>query len=81
LFSGKKPENKKNQLYKVNLIARATILVTYLKLKLFSEKVLFYSLPFFLSAGIFGGSTAKNKKKHLCALCVCGENNLTSGMC
>jgi hypothetical protein len=30
--------------------------------------VLFYSLPFFLSAGIFGGSTAKNKKKHLCVL-------------
>jgi len=24
--------------------------------------VLFYSLPFFLSAGIIGGSTAKNKK-------------------
>jgi len=36
--------------------------------KLFSEKVLFYSLPSFLSAGIFGGSTAKNKKKHLCVL-------------
>jgi len=30
--------------------------------------VLFYSLPSFLSAGIFKGSTAKNKKKHLCVL-------------
>jgi hypothetical protein len=30
--------------------------------------VLFYSLPSFLSAGIFGGSTAKNMKKHLCVL-------------
>jgi hypothetical protein len=27
-----------------------------------------YFLPSFLSAGIFGGSTAKNKKKHLCVL-------------
>jgi len=36
--------------------------------KLFSEKVLFYSLPSFLSAGVFGGSTAKNKKKRLCVL-------------
>ena len=35
-----------------------------------SEKVLFYSLPPFLFAGIFGGSTAKNKKKQLCVLCV-----------
>jgi hypothetical protein len=68
LFSGQRPENKKNQLYKVNLIARATIFVTYVKLQLFSEKVLFYSLPSFMSAGIFGGSTAKNKKKHLCVL-------------
>jgi len=42
--------------------------VTYVKLKLFSEKVLFYSLPSFLSAVIFGGSTAKNKKKNLCVL-------------
>jgi len=65
LFSGQRLENKKNQLYIVNLIARATIFVTYEKLKLFSEKVLFYSL---LSAGIVGGSTAKNKKKHLCDL-------------
>jgi hypothetical protein len=63
LFSGQRPENKKNQLYKVYLIARAPIFVTYVKLKLFSEKVLFYSLPSFLSANIFGGSTAKNKKK------------------
>jgi len=39
------------------------------KLKLLSEKVLFYSLPSFLFAGIFGGSTAKNKKKPLCVLC------------
>jgi hypothetical protein len=61
------PENKKNRLYKANLMARATILA-YVKLKLFSEKVLFYSLPSFLSASIFGGSTAKNKKKHLCVL-------------
>ena len=40
LFSGERerPENKKNQLYKVNLIARVTIFVAYLKLKLFSEK-------------------------------------------
>ena len=70
LFSGERSENKKNQLYWVNLIAKATIFVTYLKLKLFSEKVLFYSLPSFLSAGGFGGSTAKNKKKRLCVLCV-----------
>ena len=68
LFSGERPEYKKNQLYKVNLIARATIFVTYVKLKLFSEKVRFYFLPSFLSAGIFGGSTAKNKQKHLCVL-------------
>jgi hypothetical protein len=68
LFSGQRLENKKNQLYIVNLIARATIFVTYVRLKLFSEKVLFYSLPTSLSAGIFGGSTAKNKKKHLCVL-------------
>jgi hypothetical protein len=70
LFSGERerPENKKNQLYKVILIARVPIFVTYLKLKLFFEKVLFYSLPSFLSVGIFGGSTAKNKKKHLCVL-------------
>jgi hypothetical protein len=33
-FKGWPPENKKNQLYKVNLIARATIFVTYIKLKL-----------------------------------------------
>jgi hypothetical protein len=45
LFSAERPENKKNQLYKVYLIARATIFVTYLKPQLFSEKVLFYSLP------------------------------------
>jgi hypothetical protein len=32
--------------------------------------MLFYSLSSFLSAGILGGSTAKNKKKHLCVLCV-----------
>jgi len=68
LLSAERPENKKNQLYKVNLIARATIFVTYVNLKLFSEKVLFYSLSSFLSASIFGGSTAKNKKKHLCVL-------------
>jgi hypothetical protein len=68
LFSGERPENKKNQLYKVNLIAKAIIFVTYVKLKLFSEKVIFYSLPSLLYAGIFGGSTAKNKKKHLCVL-------------
>jgi hypothetical protein len=68
LFSGQRPENKKNQLYKVYLIARATIFVTYIKLKLFSEKVFFYSLPFFLSVDIFGGSTEKNNKKHLCVL-------------
>jgi len=49
------------------------------KVKLFSEKVLFYSLPTSLSTGIFGGSTAKNKKKHLCVLR--GENNLISWMC
>jgi len=30
--------------------------------------VLFYSLTSFLSAGILGGSTAKNKKTHLCDL-------------
>jgi len=36
LFSGERPENKKNQLCKVNLIARATIFVSYVKLKLFS---------------------------------------------
>jgi hypothetical protein len=30
--------------------------------------MLFYSLPSFLSTGIFGASTAKNKKKHLCVL-------------
>jgi len=47
---------------------RVSVFVTYVKLKLFSEKVLFYSLPSFLSAGILGGSTAKNKKKHLCVL-------------
>ena len=46
-------------------MARVTIFVTYVKLKIFSEKVLFYSLP---PAGIFGGSTAKNMKKHLCVL-------------
>jgi len=45
LFTGERPENKKNQLYKVNLSARATIFVTYVRLKLFSEKELFYSLP------------------------------------
>jgi len=44
---------KKNQLYKVNLIGKTTIFVTYVKLKLFSEKVLFYSLPSYLSSGIF----------------------------
>jgi len=38
------------------------------EVKLFSEKVLFYSLPSILSAGISGGSTAKNKKKYLCVL-------------
>jgi hypothetical protein len=59
LISGERPENKKNQLYKVNLIARAIIFVTYVKLKLFSEKVLFYSWPSFLSAGIFGGSNGE----------------------
>jgi hypothetical protein len=64
-FKGWPPENKKNQLYKVNLIAKAIIFVTYVKLKLFSEKVIFY---FLLYAVIFGGSTAKNKKKHLCVL-------------
>jgi hypothetical protein len=64
------PESKKNQLYKVNLIAKKFIIVTHVKLILFSEKVLFYSLPSFLSARIFEGSTAKNKKKHLCVLCV-----------
>ena len=53
LFSGERSENKKNQLYKVNFIARVTIFVTYVNLKLFSEKVLFYSLPSFLSASIF----------------------------
>jgi hypothetical protein len=70
LFSEERerPENKKDQLYLANLIASATIFVTYVKLKLFSKKMLFYSLPSFLSAGIFGGSTAKNKKKHLCVL-------------
>jgi len=36
------------------------------KVKLFSEKLVIYPLPSFLTAGIFGGSTAKNKKKHLC---------------
>jgi hypothetical protein len=35
-------------------------------------------LPSLLSAGIFGGSTAKNKKKHLRVLRVCGENNLVA---
>jgi len=45
-FPVRAPENKKNQLYKVNLIVRATMFITYVKLKLFSEKVLFYSLPF-----------------------------------
>jgi hypothetical protein len=68
LFSGEGPESKKNQLYKVDLIAMATIFVTYVKLKLFSKKVLFFSLPSFQPAGIFSGSTAKNKKKHLCVL-------------
>jgi len=68
LFSGQRPEIKKNQFYKVNLIARATIFVTYVKLKLSSEKVLFNSLVSFLSGGILGGSTAKKKKKHLCVL-------------
>ncbi len=40
LFSGEKerPENKKNQLYKVNLIARATMFVAYLKLNYFPKK-------------------------------------------
>jgi hypothetical protein len=38
---------------------------------LFSEKVLFYSLPSFLPVDIFGGSTAKNKKKHLRVLRAC----------
>jgi len=38
LFSGERPENKKNPFYKVYLIARATIFVAYVKLKLFSEK-------------------------------------------
>ena len=71
LLSGGRPENKKNQLYKVDLIARATIFVTYVKLKLVSKKVLFYSLPSFLSNGIFGGLTAKNKTKHLCVLHAC----------
>jgi hypothetical protein len=67
-FPVRGPENKKNQLCKVSLIVRATICIIYVILKLFSEKVLFYSLPSFLSAGIFGGSTAKNKKKHLSVL-------------
>jgi hypothetical protein len=52
----------------MNHSARATIFVTYVELKLFSGKVHFYSLPSFLSAGIFGGSTAKNKIKLLCVL-------------
>jgi hypothetical protein len=38
------------------------------KVQLFSVKMLFYSLPSFLSTVIFGGSTAKNKKKYLCVL-------------
>ena len=70
MFAGERPDIKKDQLYKGNLIARATIFVTYVKLKLFSEKELFYSLPSFLSAGIFGGSTAKDLKTHLCVLSV-----------
>ena len=69
-FPVRAPENKKNQLYKVNLIVRATMFITYVKLKLFSEKVLFYSLPSFLSASFLGGSAAKNKKKHLSVLSV-----------
>jgi uncharacterized membrane protein len=95
LIFRQRPEIKKNQIYKVKFIARATIFVTYVKLKLFSEKVLLYSLVSLLSAGIFGGPTAKNKKKNPCALRVSacpmksllhlfhrgGENNLISWMC
>jgi hypothetical protein len=56
-----------NQLYKVSLIARATLFVTSVKLQFVSEKVLFYSLPGYLSRYL-SGSPAKNKKKQLCVL-------------
>jgi hypothetical protein len=62
LFSGERPDNKKIQLYKVNLIARATIFVTYVKLQLFSGKVLFFSLPSFLSAGILKDQRQRIRK-------------------
>ena len=63
LFSGEMPQKVKNRPVKVNLITRAIIFETYVKLELFSKIVLFYSLPFILSSGIFGEPTAKNKKK------------------
>jgi hypothetical protein len=67
-LSGEGPENKKNKLYNISPIGRTTIFATYAKFQLISGKVLFYSSPSFLSAVIFGGSPAKNKKKHLCVL-------------
>jgi hypothetical protein len=59
-----RPENQNKNLCSIFPIARVTIIATHVKFPLILEKVLLYSLPSFLSAGVFGGSTAKNKKNN-----------------
>jgi hypothetical protein len=70
LFSAERPENKKNKLYKVYLIARATIFVTYLKPIIFRKSALLFFAVLLAAPQLSsdGWSTAKNKKKHLCVL-------------
>ncbi|MEX1328138.1 MAG: hypothetical protein AB1Z29_15130 [Desulfobacterales bacterium] len=54
------PENKKNQLYKVNLIARGNY-----NCNIYKTPIIFSNSALSFFAAL---STAKNKEKHLCVL-------------